>query len=1025
MENLATKDEVTEAIKAEDITGKLGNYYPKDDTYSRDEVDAKVSNVTVDLTGYATETYVNDKETALNASIAANSGKIANLGKTIGDIQDAMNAEDTSSQLTYDIVYNDIDDENSGENVLVFYEIENEGEENEVRRPKRKYTITGGSGCPSSANTLSIFFDTDAGGNQVKQYVFTVETVAANEAIIYYEFAGTDTVGDSVSEADAVWQMRRGNGAWSTIFEGTIVPGKKIPFNVSDYIYLGDYSFSLTVSDASGGFASKTWKVQEIDFKIASDFDDRTYQPIGPVAFPYTPYGAISKDIHFVLDGTEIGVVTTTYSGIPLDYEISAQSHGSHLLEVYMTADVSGTVITSNKILKDILWYDGATSPVIGTIFQEFTARQYETTIIPITVFDPATETPAVTVAVDGDIVSTEKLTDGSTFEYAYKTDAIGKHIITITCGDTVKTLTANITELGINVTPVTAGLVFDFDPVGKSNADEANRLWTNGTVSMSVSDDFDWTNGGYQTDESGDQYFCIKAGTRAFIDYELFADDAKKNGKEMKLIFKTTNVSTSNATFLSCMDNTTDTDHIGIQMDVHEAFIYGQAGKLHLPYSENDIIEFEFNISKDTEAIPMVMGYEDGVSTCPMVYESSHNFTQNTPQIITLGSDNCDLHIYRFKVYNTSLTDRGILNNFIADARSAEDMIKRFERNQIYDSNGNLDPDLLAEKRPPLRVIKISAPHFTNGKKYPVNNTTFEYIYEGGKSTGDLDYFKVTDAVHVGQGTSSDNYGAAARNMDMVMKPHKDFNNTPVITLRDGTVVSKIALTQKSVPTNYLNIKVNVASSENANNALLQRRYNTYNPYKRPFVREDGYDTSIIKDTMEFFNCVVFIRETDEDLSTHTEFADTNWHFYAIGNVGDSKKTDSTRLTDPDDRYECILEIMDVKKPLSDFPRDTMMNAMGYTVDPDTKENIYTWAKNENLGILHELIDGQYVLTSDTEVDLNKVYYVDILEHDDFSEDYTYGWRYIWEDGTDEENAEVFSYCHQKWIEMYRFVTT
>ena len=25
--------------------------------------------------------------------------------------------------------------------------------------------------------------------------------------------------------------------------------------------------------------------------------------------------------------------------------------------------------------------------------------------------------------------------------------------------------------------------------------------------------------------------------------------------------------------------------------------------------------------------------------------------------------------------------------------------------------------------------------------------------------------------------------------------------------------------------------------------------------------------------------------------------------------------------------------------------------------------------------------------------------------------------------DGTDEENAEVFDYCKQKWIEMYRFV--
>lgn len=657
---------------------------------------------------------------------------------------------------------------------------------------------------------------------------------------------------------------------------------------------------------------------------------------------------------------------------------------------------------------------------------QEFTARQYETTLIPITVYDPSTESPTVTISVDGVVVSTEKLTDGSTFEYAYKSDVVGTHNIEIVCGSVAKSLTATITELGINVTPVTTGLVFDFDPVGKSNADVDNRLWTNGTVSMSVSPNFDWVNGGYQSDENGDRYFCIKAGTKAFVDYKLFADDAKKNGKEMKLIFKTANVSSGSATFLSCMDNTTDFDHIGIRMDVHEAFIYVSAGKyLHLPYSEEDIIEFEFNISKSNEAIPMVIGYEDGNSTCPLVYEDSHSFTQNTPQIITLGSDHCDLHIYRFKAYNTSLTDSGILNNFIADARNVEDMIDRFERNQIYDENMSLDPDVLAEKCPWLRIIKISAPHFTTGKKYPVNDTVIEYIYKDGEKNGATSYWKAINAVHVGQGTSSDNYGAAGRNMDLVLKSHKDFNNTPIITLKDGTVVSKVGLTPTSVPSNYFNIKVNIASSENANNAILQKRYNEFNPYNRPFVREEGYDTSMIKDTMEFYNCVVFVQETDADMSTHSEFADNNFHFYAIGNIGDSKKTDKTRLTDPDDIYECVLEVMDVELPLSDFPANTMMNAMGYKTDKETNERIYTWAKNENLGILYELIDGGYILTRDTEVDFTKTYYVDILEHEDFSEDYTYGWRYIWEDGTDEQNEAVFDYCKQKWIEAYRFVTT
>lgn len=142
---------------------------------------------------------------------------------------------------------------------------------------------------------------------------------------------------------------------------------------------------------------------------------------------------------------------------------------------------------------------------------------------------------------------------------------------------------------------------------------------------------------------------------------------------------------------------------------------------------------------------------------------------------------------------------------------------------------------------------------------------------------------------------------------------------------------------------------------------------------------------------------------------------------FYAIGNIGDSKKSDSSRLTDKNDPYEFCVEIMDVELPLSDFPRDTMMNAMGYKEDETTKEKIYTWAKDENLGILYELIDGEYVLTQDETVDLTKTYYVDILLHDDFSEDYTYGWRYI----SNKKDPAIVDYCKQKWIEFYRFVTT
>ena len=1045
IEGLASEEFVQEEIAKIDVSDVV---YTKEQTYNKEEIDEALKNVEVDLTGYATEKFVTDKTNILSGSIATNTSGISSLSGVVVKLQEDVNSIDTSPRLTYDISYNDTEDVNGGENKLVFYEIENEGKEGEVKTAKRIYTITGGSNSDSSSNNLYIDYDLDNNGNKISSYVFTIDNIKNKESVIKCTFHGEDHSGDSVSYANGTWQFRRGtSGAWTTVETKTLYPNVIIEFDVSKCISTaGTYQVRLEARDDTGAYTPKTWTIQLIDLKLESDFNDKLAYPIGIVPFDYTPHGAISKDIHFVLDGVEIDKITTTSSGIQTGYDLPPQEHGSHLLEVYMTAEINGNTIGLEEIideesgeiigynhtikkLKDILWYDSTSSiPVIGSVYQEFTARQYDTTNIEYTVYDPTTEAPTVEIAVDGKVVSTPTL-EKATNIYPFRTDAVGEHIITITCGETVKTLKANITKIDINVSPVTSGLVFDFNPSGKSNND-VDRVWSNDTVSMSVSDNFDWINGGYQYDENGDQYFCIKSGTSAMIDYKLFADEAKRNGKEMKLIFKTTNVAKPDTTFLHCVDNTTDSDHIGIQMGVHEAVIYGKAGKLELPYSEDDIIEFEFNISKNTEAIPMVMGYEDGVSTRPMVYDDSYNFTQNTPKFISLGSDDCDLHIYRFKVYNTSLTDRGILNNFIADARNAEEMITRYERNQIYDENQNLDPDVLAEKCPWLRIIKLDVPYFTNHKDNRVGNTTVEYIYKNGIRPSDN--WKATDVVHSGQGTSSNNYGAAGRNLDIMVKRTKDketglyLNENPIFNLSDGTQTNKVSLTENSVPVNYFNIKVNIASSNNLTNAMLAKKYNEFNPYNRPFIREDENEISKIKDTMEFYNCVVFVREFDQDLTTHREFSDNEWHFYAIGNIGDSKKTDDTRLTDVDDKYECCVEIMDVEKPLSDFPVNTMMNAMAYEEDDVTKEKIYTWAKNENLGILHELIDGEYVLTQDTEVDLSKTYYVDILEHDDFSEDYTYGWRYIWEDGeTDEENEEVFDYCKQKWIELYRFITT
>lgn len=862
--------------------------------------------------------------------------------------------------------------------------------------------IIGGTGGGGGSSTSSLKIG----------YITTSPLVVTpnDDAVLKFTFSGVDSSGDAVLQAAATWKVDGKIVNYGLVHDGDN------EFDVTKYLKIGTTKILLTVTDDSGSVVTKNWSVQQVDIRVESNFNDKLTYPLEPIIFDYIPYGAVDKTVYFVLDGKPLGSIFSPakISGTTVRYEIPAQIHGAHLLDVYIEADINGYTIPSNHIYKDILWYDSANnkSPVIGTVTQKFNATQYDTINIEYTVYDPNDETPNVTIKVD-DVVVSERILAEPTDMYSYKASEIGDHTIKIICGTTEKVIKGSVEKLDIDVSPVTVGLVFDFNPVGKSN-DDADRLWSYNNIHMNVSDNFDWINGGYKYDENGDPYFCIKSGTTAEIDYHLFGDDAKRNGKELKLIFKTKNVANPDAVFLSCIDNTTARDHIGVQMGVHNAYIYGQNNNLELSYSEEDVIEFEFNISTNTEEVPMVMGYEDGVSTRPMVYDNTYNFKQNTPKYITLGSPDCDLHIYRMKVYNTSLTPVDILNNYIADARTTAEMISRYNRNQIYDENQQLTPDVLAEKCPWLRVYKLSAPHFTNNKSDKVPNTTIQQLFKNGDPV--LDNWIAHNAQHSGQGTSSNNYGAAGRNLDFIMNKSGCY-----IELGDGTTTDKITLSRTSVPVAYLNAKVNIASSNNLTNAMLANRYNRFNPYRRPFVREEGTNLDYIKDTMEFYNCVIFIQETDPDLTTHREFADTDWHFYAIGNIGDSKKTDNTRATDPDDRYECCVEIMDVELPLSDFPVDTMIDAMGYKVDDKTGEKTYIWAKDENLGILHEKIDGEYVLTEDTKVDLNKTYYVDILEHDDFSEDFTYGWRYLY----DEDDEEAVAYCKSKWIEAYRFITT
>ena len=820
------------------------------------------------------KTQVDNKISTLKTDIDSNTTNITSLSRTVDGIRQDLDILDTEG-YTYYATYGNatLATGDEAENVFTLYEVKNEKEE-----VKSQFVITGGGGGGTTTTTLKV--------ERITESPIIVTTTDKVE--ISFNYSSTDSDGESV---DGTYTWKLGNTVLST---GALVQGVNT-FDMTEHVNIGTQKFVLTVVDASGSVAVKSWTVQKVDVRLESSFSDKiAYEANKAVNFTYTPYGAINKTVHFVLDGTEIGTVATSSSGTLQSYTLPAQEHGAHLLECYITATINGKSVETDHIFKDIIWYDeNSETPVIGCIYRydhygKVEAKQYNSTNIPFYVFDPKTETPTIMRSVDGKVIATQTMS-GTSDVWAYKSFDIGEHTLTITCKSTTLTIVMDIKELGITIEPITANLAFDFNPTGLSNSDE-DRLWKDNStnVNMTVSDNFDWSNGGYQIDSDGNQYFCVKAGTTATINYNLFERDASTYGSEFKCIFKTTNVRKANATFLTCQ---ADSTVVGLEMNVHEAYLKSSIKSLYIPYSEEDAIEFEFNINsidKDNpDATAVIMSYEDGVGLRPMIYDSTHRLYQYEPVPITIGSTDCDVHIYRMKAYTSSLTDSNILSNFIADARDSDEMIARYNRNQIYDENNALTPESVANACPQLRVIKIECPHFTNDKKDYVKGTNVECIYKGGDPV--LDNWKFINCYHAGQGTTSNEYGYAGRNIDIIMcadgknqivsKIPLDTEYVTELILGDGTKYSdgsgKVSLSRTSVPNNWFNLKVNIASSENANNALLQKRYNDYLPYKTVAMEKDPK----CKNSMEFYNCVIFIKETDPDVSQHREFKDNDWH--------------------------------------------------------------------------------------------------------------------------------------------------
>ena len=786
----------------------------------------------------------------------------AHVYNSLGDFLRSISAKIASADL--DIDFSDLDFLEE-DDVLYLYDKRKE------LRIGEGWTIKGGGGGGSATGAIMKLANTTGS---------TTIAAALGQSV---------TVTCRFSSVDDEDKQPTGDGSGVYTLNGTVVATPTLPQGNISYtipaasLVEGSNMFSIQVTDTYGTTKTLTWTITVKAISVTTNIDESLINS-GSLTVRYTPIGSeVEKTTHFEVDGTEIGTAVTSDTNLAKSYTIPAQTHGAHAIRIWTTATIGGVVVSSPVLSYDLVWAtDGTTTPIISV--KSFGAAvQYTALDIPWMVYDPVSTETAVTLSVDGTQVAS--LSVGRSIQHwNYRPAVAGNHTLSITCGSVTKEFTVPVAASGITVSEITDGLLWKFDPSGRSNAEANRAAWSDNGVSMQLSPGFHWSSGGWGTDENGYPCFTVPAGDSMTITAQPFTSDWKRSGHHLKMVFKATKARRYDAQVISCMS-----DGIGFLVNANEAQLTTEQSSVTAKLCEEHFTELEFNVTGSGNFREMQVWLQGVLSGSPL-YATNDSFIQATPVNITIGSQDCDVRIYKLREYETSLTDEELFSNWIADAPSGQEMSDRWTRNQVVDDYGNLDPERLAAQSPDLHVFVMTCPRFTTSKKDTVQGCTVRHLLSSG---GTAHAFTATDVEHKGQGTSSDNYGDSARNVDFKFTSGFSFDN--------GTTSPVYAMTENSIGVSYLNFKANVASSENINNAMLTREYQTFNPYLRAARQAD----SRVRDTMEFHPAVLFVQDLSGEL-----FGDTKVHFYAAGDIGNSKKNYEAQGLTGNNPNECIVEM-------------------------------------------------------------------------------------------------------------------
>lgn len=654
-----------------------------------------------------------------------------------------------------------------------------------------------------------------------------------------------------------------------------------VSINVRPYLSSGSNVVRVTFTDVYSNSRTIQFSVSVVALSITADaftISNASAVYEGPVTFNYTPIGAVTKTVVFKLDNSIIGTQEVVSSGRQQTYIIPYQAHGAHNFEVYFTAIINETTVSSNHLFFDLIFVQsGVDTPIIASPFNADGATQYYTLAIPYRVYTPGSATSDVEFSatlVDEEQHTTytdlgTRTVGRSMQTFTYTPNKVGTLTLTLETGNVSKNFVLSVARLDIDVEAETDSLDLYLSAEGRSNSEPRPNTWTFNDISCTFTD-FNFVSDGWQLDDEDATYLKVSGNARLTIPFKIFGTDFKGTGKTIEFDFSTTEVMDYDTIIASCF-----ADGKGLKITPQAVSLASEASSLMTQYKEDEHVRISFVIEKTSEH-RLIYTYINGICSGIIQYPAGDDFQQTTPVDITIGSNLCTMNLYTVRVYSNSLTRYQILNNWIADTPNGAEMLARYNHNNIYDEYGEIVINKLPSNLPYLIVESATLPQYKGDKKTV-----------SGSYTNPIDPTKsytFTNASMDVQGTSSAGYPRKNYKIKYKNFTNEDGETSSVYYLRGAL---------ESLPTNVFCYKADYASSEGANNVELVRLYNDACPYKT----EPQQSNPLVRQGIDGVPILIFWNDTNAGTIS----------FLGKYNANFDKDSDVFGMTDGDESWETL----------------------------------------------------------------------------------------------------------------------